>query len=151
LAVSLSALSVSEKEFRSHLLDMLMGSQEAARRLWLEVPEAAAVQHLDSFREFVADIRKAGSRVGLGQFGRHFSQVDALHDLGLDFLKVDASFIRGLQYSTDNQLFLKSLASVAHKMGMQVYADGVIDRAELAALEGAGFDGASGAAVKEPI
>jgi EAL domain-containing protein (putative c-di-GMP-specific phosphodiesterase class I)/GGDEF domain-containing protein len=151
LAVSLSALSVNEKEFRSHLLDMLRGSQDAARRLWLEVPEAAAVQHLDSFREFVADIRKAGSRVGLGQFGRHFSQVDALHDLGLDFLKVDASFIRGLQYSTDNQLFLKSLASVAHKMGMQVYADGVIDRAELAALEGAGFDGASGPAVKEPI
>lgn len=151
LAVSLSALSVSDKDFRSHLLDMLRGNREAARRLWLEVPEAAAVQHLDSFREFVADIRKAGSRVGLGQFGRHFSQVDALHDLGLDFLKVDASFIRGLQYSTDNQLFLKSLASVAHKMGMQVYADGVIDRAELAALEGAGFDGASGPAVKEPI
>lgn len=150
LAVSLSALSVSDKAFRSQLLDLLKANQEAARRLWLEVPEAAAVQHLDSFREFVASIRKAGSRVGLGQFGRHFSQVDALHDLGLDFLKVDSSFVRGLQYSTDNQLFLKSLASVAHKMGMQVYADGVIDRAEMAALQGAGFDGASGPAVKEP-
>jgi EAL domain-containing protein (putative c-di-GMP-specific phosphodiesterase class I)/GGDEF domain-containing protein len=150
LAVSLSALSVSDKAFRSQLLDLLKANQEAARRLWLEVPEAAAVQHLDSFREFVARIRKAGSRVGLGQFGRHFSQVDALHDLGLDFLKVDSSFVRGLQYSTDNQLFLKSLAGVAHKMGMQVYADGVIDRAEMAALQGAGFDGASGPAVKEP-
>lgn len=151
LAVSLSAHSVSDKDFRSHLLDMLRGNQEAARRLWLEVPEAAAVQHLDSFREFVAAIRQAGSRVGLGQFGRHFSQVDALHDLGLDFLRVDASFVRGLQYSTDNQLFLKSLASMAHKMGLQVYADGVIDRAELAALEGAGFDGTSGPVVKEPV
>jgi EAL domain-containing protein (putative c-di-GMP-specific phosphodiesterase class I)/GGDEF domain-containing protein len=150
LAVSLSALSVSEKDFRSHLLDLLRGNQEAARRLWLEVPEATAVQHLESFREFVADVRKTGSRVGLGHFGRHFSQVDALHDLGLDFLKVDSSFVRGLQHSTANQLFLKSVASAAHKMGMQVYADGVIDRAELAALEGAGFDGASGPAVKEP-
>jgi EAL domain-containing protein (putative c-di-GMP-specific phosphodiesterase class I)/GGDEF domain-containing protein len=150
LAVSLSAHSVGDKDFRSHLLDMLKGNQEAARRLWLEVPEAAAVQHLDNFREFVASIRKTGSRVGLGQFGRHFSQIDALHDLGLDFLKVDASFVRGLQYSTDNQLFLKSLAGMAHKMGMQVYADGVIDRAEMAALQGAGFDGASGPAVKEP-
>lgn len=150
LAVSLSALSVGEKDFRTHLLDLLGGNPDAARRLWLEVPEAAAVQHLDSFRAFVTDIRKTGSRVGLGQFGRHFSHVDALHDLGLDFLKVDSSFIRGLQYSTDNQVFLKSLASVAHKMGMQVYADGVIDRAELAALDGAGFDGASGPAVKDP-
>ncbi|WP_397410118.1 LapD/MoxY N-terminal periplasmic domain-containing protein [Polaromonas sp.] len=151
LAVSLSARSVSDKDFRSRLLEMLKGNYEAARRLWLEVPEAAVIQHLDSFREFVTNIRKAGSRVGLGQFGRHFSQVDALHDLGLDFLKVDSSLVRGLQYSTDNQLFLKSLASVAHKMGMQVYADGVIDRAELTALQGAGLDGASGPAVKEPI
>jgi len=150
LAVSLSPRSVSEKDFRSQLLDLLRGNQEAARRLWLEVPEAAAVQQLESFREFVADIRKTGSRAGLGQFGRHFSQVDALHDLGLDFLKVDASFVRGLQHSAANQLFLKSVASAAHKMGMQVYADGVIDRAELAALEEAGFDGVSGPAVKEP-
>lgn len=150
LAVSLSALSVSKNEFRSHLLELLRGHQEAARRLWLQVPEAAAVQHLQSFGKFVADIRKAGGRVGLGQFGRHFSQVDALHDLGLDFLKVDASFIRGLQYSADNQIFLKHLASAAHKMGMQVYADGVIDRAELAALEAARFDGAAGPAIKSP-
>jgi EAL domain-containing protein (putative c-di-GMP-specific phosphodiesterase class I) len=35
-------------------------------------------------------------------------------------------------------------------MGILVYAEGVIDRAELAALEGVGFDGASGPAVKEP-
>lgn len=35
-------------------------------------------------------------------------------------------------------------------MGIQVYAEDVIDRAELAALESVGFDGASGPAIKEP-
>jgi EAL domain-containing protein (putative c-di-GMP-specific phosphodiesterase class I) len=88
--------------------------------------------------------------VGLKNFGRHFNQADAVHDLGLDFLKVDSSFIRGLQYSADNQIFLKDLAVVAHKMGMQVLAEGLIDRAELVAVEAAGFDGVAGSAVKEP-
>ena len=65
-------------------------------------------------------------------------------------LKVDSSFVRGLQYSADNQIFLKGLASAAHKMGIQIFAEGLIDRAELAALEAAGFDGVAGSAVKDP-
>jgi len=150
LAISLSALSISEKNFRVRLLDLLGENRNLAGRLWLEVPEATAAKHIGSLREFVAEVRQAGGRIGLGNFGRHFNQADVLHDLGLDFLKIDSSFIRGLQYSTDNQIFLKSLAAVAHKMGMQVYGEGVIDRAELAALEGSGFDGAAGPAVKEP-
>lgn len=149
LAISLSALSISEKSFRVRLLGLLEENRNLAGRLWLEVPETTAAKHIESLREFVAEVRQAGGRVGLGNFGRHFNQADVLHDLGLDFLKIDSSFIRGLQYSTANQIFLKSLAAVAHKMGMQVYGEGVIDRAELVALESTGFDGASGAAVME--
>jgi EAL domain-containing protein (putative c-di-GMP-specific phosphodiesterase class I) len=113
------------------------------------MPEADAVMDISTFRTFVTEARKNGSRIGLNHFGRYFSHAGVLHDLGLDFVKVDSSFIRGLQYSTDNQVFLKGLASVAHKMGMKVYAEGVIDRAELAALDGTGFDGAAGPAIRE--
>ncbi len=149
VAIHLSAPSLRDDSLRSGLLDLVRKNSSVAGRLWLQAPESAVIKHMDSFRGFVADARKAGSRVGLVHFGRHFSHAGVLHDLGLDFLKVDSSFIRGLQYSTDNQVFLKGLTTVAHKMGMQVYAEGVIDRAELAALDAAGFDGAVGPAVKE--
>ena len=149
IAIHLSAASLREDGFESRLLDILSKNSALASRLWLEVAEAEAIKQMDFFRTFVAEVRKTGSRVGLGHFGRHFGHPKVLHDLGLDFLKVDASFVRGLQYSMDNQVFLKGLASVAHKMGMQVYAQGVIDRAELAALEAVGLDGAAGPAVRE--
>lgn len=119
-------------------------------KLALEVPASAASKYTDSFRTFAAKIRQAGSHVGLKHFGRHLNHADALYDLGLDFLKVDSSFVRGLQYSADNQIFLKGLAFAAHKMGIQVFAEGLIDRAELASLQAAGFDGVAGPAVKEP-
>jgi EAL domain-containing protein (putative c-di-GMP-specific phosphodiesterase class I) len=128
---------------------MLRKNPALAGRLWLEMPEADAIKNMETFRTFVKEVRKGGSQVGLKHVGRTFSHAGILHDLGLDFVKVDSSFIRGLQYSADNQVFLKGLASVAHKMGMKVYAEGVIDRAELAALEGADFDGAAGPAVRE--
>lgn len=150
LSISLSALSISAEQHHVKLLDQIRKSPGLAGRLWLEVAESAAVKHIDSFRAFAAKVRQAGSHVGLKHFGRHFNQADAVHDLGLDFLKVDSSFIRGLQFSADNQIFLKGLAVAAHKMGVQVLAEGLIDRAELAALETAGFDGVAGPAIKDP-
>ena len=149
LSISLSALTISAEQYYVKLLDQIRKNPSVAGRLWLEVAESAALKHTDSFRAFGASVRQAGSRAGLKHFGRHFNQADAVHDLGLDFLKVDSSFVRGLQYSADNQIFLKGLALAAHKMGMQVLAEGLIDRAELAALDGAGFDGVAGPAVKE--
>lgn len=150
VAISLSAASLRDEGFRARLLDMLGKKPALARRLWLEVPEADILKYTIILPAFVADVRKAGSRIGLTQFGRHFSHSDTLHDFGLDFLKVDSSFIRGLQYNLNNQAFLKDLAAAVHKMDMQVYGEGVIDRAELAALEAAGFDGAAGPAIKAP-
>ncbi|MDP3356951.1 MAG: LapD/MoxY N-terminal periplasmic domain-containing protein [Polaromonas sp.] len=150
LSITLSTLSISAEQHYTKLLDQIRKSPGVASRLWLEVAESAAVKHIDSFRAFAAKVRQAGSRAGLRHFGRRFDQADALHDLGLDYLKVDSSFVRGLQYSADNQIFLQGLALAAHKMGMQVLAGGLIDRAELVALDAAGFDGVAGPAVKEP-
>ena len=149
LSISLSTLSISAEMYYTPLLDQIRKSPGLASRLWLEVAESAAVKHIDSFRVFASKVREAGSQAGLKHFGRHFNQADALHDLGLDFLKVDSSFVRGLQYNADNQIFLKGLALAAHKMGMLVLAEGLIDRAELVALDAAGFDGVAGPAVKE--
>jgi len=149
LSISLSAFSISADQHSARLLDQIRKRPDLVSRLWLEVPESAALKYIDNFRIFAASVRQTGSRAGLKHFGRHFNKVDAVHDLGLDFLKVDSSFVRGLQYSTNNQIFLKGLAFSAHKMGIQVLAEGLIDRAELAALEVAGFDGVAGSAVKE--
>ena len=150
VAITLSAPSLRDEGFPDRVLDMLGKASTVAHRLWLEMPEAEILKHTLILPAFVADVRKTGSRIGLTRFGRHFNHSDTLHDFGLDFLKVDASFIRGLQYSVDNQAFLKGLAAAAHKMDMQVYGEGVIDRAELAALEIAQFDGATGPAIKQP-
>jgi len=90
-----------------------------------------------------------GCRVGLEHFGHHFSQIGVLHDLGLDYLKVDASFVRGVDANAGNAAFLKGLCGIAHNIGLQVLAEGVATEAELAALQGLGFDGATGPAIRE--
>jgi diguanylate cyclase (GGDEF)-like protein len=150
LAINLSASSVADANFRRQLLALLGAQRDLSSRLWLEVAESGALKHLDMFRDLCYRLKALGCRIGLEHFGHQFSQIGLLHDLGLDYLKVDSSFIRGLESNAGNAAFLKGLASIAHNIGLQVIAEGVVSSAEYDALTSIGFDGATGPAVKFP-
>ena len=149
LAINLSASSLEDITFREKLLALLRTERNAAFRLWLEVAEGGALKHLAMFRELCHGLKAVGCRVGLEHFGRQFSRIGELHDLGLDYLKVDASFVHGIETNLGNQAFLKGLSGIAHSIGLQVFAEGVTSSAELEALKLVGFDGATGPAIKD--
>lgn len=149
LAINLSASSIQRPEFRNELGAALTG-RSATKRLWLEVSEAGAFTHFEAFRALCRELKNAGCLLGIEHFGRRFSEIGRLHDLGLDYLKVDAGFVRTLEISPGNQAFLRGLSTIAHGIGMKVIAEGVASEAELAALSAVGFDAATGPAVREP-
>lgn len=151
LAINLSASSIESADFRKQLLALLTTHASETPRLWLEVAESGALKHLDGFRELCQGLKATNCRVGLEHFGHQFSQIGLLHDLGLDYLKVDASFIHGLENNAGNAAFLKGLSSIAHNIGLLVLAEGVATPEELKALESVGFDGATGPAIREPV
>lgn len=149
LAINLSASSIYLPEFRSSL-QKLLKRRPGTTRLWLEVAESGALAHFDAFKALCVDLRGVGCKLGLEHFGRQFSEIGRLHDLGLDYLKVDGSFVRGLDGNAGNQAFLKGLSTIAHSIGLKVIAEGVTNEADLKALSLVGFDGATGPAVNEP-
>lgn len=148
LAINLSAHSIESPDFRAELQALLDAKRKTAPRLWLEIPETGALKHLEELRTICRQFKSVGCLVGLEHFGRQFSQIGLLHDLGLDYIKVDASFIRDIDSNTGNQAFLKGLSAIAHNIGMKVFAEGVVSEREMAALKAVGFDGATGPAVR---
>lgn len=148
LAINLSASSIQLPTFRSDLHKLLL-RRPGTSRLWLEVSESGALTHFEAFRALCLELRDLGCQIGLEHFGRQFSEISRLHDLGLDYLKVDASFVRGLDTNTGNQAFLKGLSSIAHGIGLKVIAEGVASQAELLVLSDVGFDGATGPMVQD--
>jgi len=149
LAINLSASSLELTEFRTELRQLLK-RRSGTSRLWLEVAESGVLAHFGAFRELCIELRDVGCKLGVEHFGRQFSEIGRLHDLGLDYLKVDGSFIRGLDSNAGNQAFLKGLTTIAHGIGLLVIAEGVTNAAELQALPALGFDGATGPAVQDP-
>lgn len=145
--INLSPRSMADSAFRDRLLETLMGRHELADRLWLEIHEIGAIRRLDSLREMARMLKPLGCRLGLSHYGHQFSRIGGLYGLGLDFLKVDACFIRDIQANPGNQAFLAGLRDTAHKIGMKVLAEGVESRAEMEKLAELGLDGFTGPAV----
>lgn len=150
LAINLSASSLRNGQFVARLTSLIDSQHESAPRLWLEVSEVGALQNLDQFKVLCAELKRRGCKLGLEHYGHHFSQIGVLHELGLDYLKVDASFVRGVDTNAGNASFLQGLSTIAHKIGLQVLAEGVTTKAELDTLVALGFDGATGPGVRDP-
>ncbi|TRZ97915.1 MAG: EAL domain-containing protein [Rhodocyclaceae bacterium] len=148
LGINLSASSMIADGFQQKLDALLKKHQKAAGRLWIEVAETGVLKHVDAFRSLCGILRSHHCQVGVEHFGRQFSQIGQLHDLGLNYIKVDASFVRRLDTNPGNQAFLKGVSSIAHTIGLLVIAEGVVTDTEFAALTAVGFDGATGPGVK---
>ncbi len=122
LAINLSDDAVRSYEFHASLLATLHASPELAPRLHLDVLESSAQRHPAAFRALVLSLRPLGCRIGLKHAGRHFSSLEGLHDLGLDYLKISASFNTE---QPEDQSLLRGLCSLLHSIGMEAIAEQV--------------------------
>lgn len=147
VAVNLAAESLANIRFVDDLQALLARHVDAARRMWFEVPEAGVLRHYDDFCAWCDALRPTGCRIGLEHVGHNFGEIGRFHGLGIDYLKVDSSFIRGIANHPGNQAFLKGLCGIARSIGMKVIAEGVASEWERAALFDLGFDGATGPAI----
>jgi EAL domain-containing protein (putative c-di-GMP-specific phosphodiesterase class I)/GGDEF domain-containing protein len=148
LAINLSIETIADWDFRNKLAELLRQYPNLCQRLWIEVPEYGAFRKFEAFRDFCHTFKELGCRIGIEHFGHHFAELRELTGLGLDYIKVDASFVHGIHQNRNNQQFLKGLCRRAHSISIIAIAGGVQTEAERKALIKLGFDGATGPGVK---
>ncbi|MFN4238829.1 MAG: EAL domain-containing protein [Vogesella sp.] len=148
IAVNLAAESLEDDRFVVRLVALIRSQRAAAGRLWLEMAEAGIVPRFDRFRGLCLAVADLPCKVGIEHFGRQFSLIGQLHDLGIDYLKIDGSFVQQIDQEDGNQAFLKGVCNIAHNIGLGVVAEGVRTEAERDMLLSLGFDGVTGPGIK---
>lgn len=148
--VNLSPASLMDSGFVPRLRACISARPEAARLLWLEVAEIAAVERFELVRELCKQLRPLGVRIGLEHAGERLTRIDSLFEAGLDYVKLDASVVQGVATDQARLAFVSGTVNMLHGLGLQVYAEGVSDPADLLALRQGGMDGVTGPAVRLP-
>ncbi|ATJ81491.1 EAL domain-containing protein [Halomonas beimenensis] len=135
LAVNLSGQSLHDKGLEQFLADELASSGADPHHLILEITETAAVTDFATARGVLQAMRNLGCRTALDDFGVGFSSFHYLGQLPVDYIKIDGSFIRGLDMNTDNRVIVKAIADIAAGFGKQAIAE-FVDQETLVGLLG---------------
>ncbi|MGX9963563.1 putative bifunctional diguanylate cyclase/phosphodiesterase [Roseomonas sp. F4] len=124
--------------------------------LEVEVTEGLFLRCAEAARQSLEALRALGVRIALDDFGTGYSSLGYLRHLPFDVIKLDRSFIQGLdeQPGADGcpgRRIADAVIRLAHGLGAEVVAEGVETPAQLAVLRQLGCDLAQGFLLGRPM
>lgn len=140
LSVNLSARSIGDGEWRRILDRGLRDRSGLGDRLIFEISETSAMLLPEIVIRFMTEMQPKGLAFALDGFGAGFTAFRHLKDFFFDLVKIDKSFVRGIDTDPDNQVLAEALITVAQQFEMFAIADGVETAAEAAFLRDIGAD-----------
>ncbi len=143
-SVNLSPLSLADSGFAARMRTLVATRPAAAPGLSLELAEAGAMRQLHLVRELAEQLHGLGAKVGLEHAGERLTETQGLLEAGLDFVKLDASLVSGLAHDDARAHHVAGTVRMLHGIGLKVYAEGVTEEDDAAALWQVGLDGLTG-------
>ncbi|MEO0388045.1 MAG: EAL domain-containing protein [Pseudomonadota bacterium] len=140
----------------SKLVDTLKWTLDAAdlspQRLAVEVLENI---HVDSDTDPVMvnlkRLSELGCRIDLDDFGTGFASISGLRRFHANRIKIDRSFITGIDHNTDNRTMVGVMISMAKGLRLDVLAEGVETQEEATTLQGLGCTDVQGYMIAKPM
>jgi EAL domain-containing protein (putative c-di-GMP-specific phosphodiesterase class I) len=151
VAVNVSATNLLDDAFRPDVKRLLAESGVPAELLRLEITENVLMSDPLRAREVIAALSDLGVEVSLDDFGTGFSSLSYLHELAVDELKIDRSFVIGMSESEGDSAIVRSVVDLARNLGITIVAEGVEDEPTLEALAGFGCDLVQGFFLSRPL
>ncbi len=119
--------------------------------LKLEITETAIMENAGSAVERLRKLKTLGIALSIDDFGTGYSSMNTLQQFPLDTLKIDLSFIRRMDHSSEGLEIVKAIISLAHSLRLQVVAEGVERSEQLAILTALGCEYAQGYYYSKPV
>lgn len=150
-SINLSGTSLGDKSLLGYIREQLAIYAIPAAAICFEITETAAIVNLNNTIHLIKALKKLGCRFALDDFGSGMSSFMYLKNLGVDFLKIDGSFVKEMHINKIDHAMVRSIHSVAESMGIQTVAEFVENKAILTELEKIGVHFGQGYYLGKPI
>jgi len=148
IGLNVSASAMCNPSFIEKIVSTIIAQPHVADKLYFEIPEQDAFDHLFEFHHFCKQTRSLGCKIGIEHVSTRISRLGELHDIGLHYIKIDASVIRDIDGSEANKTLLRGLCMIAHSIGVIAIAEGVHTENEIDVLKQIGIDGMTGPGIR---
>ena len=125
ISVNLSARQFTNPQIIPMLEKVLESQNIAPNQLELEITETGLIEHIDEVCTTLHQVGKIGIQLAIDDFGTGYSSLGYLKDLPINRLKIDKTFVDSCMFDYNSQSIIASIISLAHRIGLQVTAEGV--------------------------
>jgi diguanylate cyclase (GGDEF)-like protein len=119
--------------------------------LVLELTESVVMDDPAAVRTLLMQLRVMGVRIGIDDFGTGHSSFAYLHQIPADFLKVDQSFVRGMEVRPDKADIVGTLVELAGQLGLRVIVEGIESETGLELVRSRHCEYVQGFLFSEPV
>lgn len=151
MSVNVSGRQFAKPGLVEHVTEALQINNLAPACLKIEVTESILMDDLNRTITELNRLRKIGVQIAIDDFGTGYSSLSYLRRMPIDHLKIDRSFIRGLENTKENDQIVRSIITLARSLGLTVIAEGVENRDQLDRLRTLDCDKAQGFMFSRPV
>ncbi len=151
MAVNLSFRQFQDSQLLSTLSRLISERGVEAQWLEFELTETAVMRRSELVKQTMDALGRLGVRFSLDDFGTGFSSFVHLNSLPIALLKIDKSFVGGMEQREENRKLVHAMINLAHNLNLEVVAEGVETREQLDLLRGFGCDQVQGFLISKPL
>lgn len=149
--INISSKQLSQEGFVDETLATIKHFDLEGSAIKLELTESVIMKNPGQVSQMLEAFRHCGVRIAIDDFGTGFSSLAYLHQLPLDVLKIDRSFIQHLENSDHADAIVRTILSLASNLGLEVVAEGIETREQYQELTRLGCQFAQGYFMSRPV
>ena len=151
VAINLSTRDLLDQDFPAKLDAMMLKHNAPTNAFCLEITESAIMDDPQRAEATLNRLSERGFKLSIDDFGTGYSSLAYLKRLPVNELKIDKSFVMGMQNDESDAKIVRSTIDLAHNLGLSVVAEGVENQAILDKLVELQCDEAQGYFMSKPI
>lgn len=125
IAVNVSAMQLTHPHFMEMLKNTLAETGLPPHRLEFEITESVIVNDAQTVKETFRTLKEMNIRIAVDDFGTGYSSLARLNEMPIDCLKIDRSFIWGIDSGAKDQSIISAIIAMAEGLNLTVIAEGV--------------------------
>jgi diguanylate cyclase (GGDEF)-like protein/PAS domain S-box-containing protein len=150
LAVNLSRAQLRQPGLTSDIADAVRANHMSPQQLVLEVTESLAAQDAE-VQSILRDIRAMGVGLALDDFGTGYSSLSCLHELPVNTVKIDRSFVSQASESEYHRVLIEATLRVARTLGLDTVAEGIETPEQATLMASMGCEKGQGFLFSKPL
>jgi len=150
-SINLSGNTLGDSGIVDYIVKMADKFDIVSNTICFEITETAAIKNLLLAKSLIKELRNAGFKFALDDFGSGLSSFQYLKNLSVDFLKIDGCFVADMVNNTINHAMVAAINEVGHIMGIETIAEYVENDQIIKKLQDINVDYGQGYGIEQPM